>query len=175
MTDWPSSQVAWTPFMNKWSALPSHFGGGVERIAAEAQRVAPEGPNDRHQAHQEHALHHHAQHVLLADQSAVEQGQARDRSSSAPGPSWSASRRCRPCRAWGPPAAGTWRRWLRSRPPGPRPRRQRPSTRRSQVPLPPSNCGVALPISSDRNLSFYRSNDQERCRQSARTSVRENQ
>ena len=45
--------------------------------AAEGKRVSPECPDDRHQTHQEHALHHHAQHVLLSDQSAVEQGQAR--------------------------------------------------------------------------------------------------
>ena len=43
--------------------------------AAERQRVPPERPNDRHQPHQKNALHHHAEHVLLADQAAVEQGQ----------------------------------------------------------------------------------------------------
>ena len=45
-------------------------------VAAEGQRVAVDGPDHAHQAHQEDALHHHAQHVLLAHQPAVEQGQS---------------------------------------------------------------------------------------------------
>ena len=44
--------------------------------AAKGQGIAPKGPDDGHQPHQENALHHHAQHVLLADQTTVKQCQS---------------------------------------------------------------------------------------------------
>lgn len=45
--------------------------------AAKCQAVAPECPDNGHQAHQEHTLHHHAEDVLLTDQPAVEERQPR--------------------------------------------------------------------------------------------------
>ena len=44
-------------------------------IAAKDQAIAVYGPDHGHQAHHEDALHHDAQHVLLADQAAIEKGQ----------------------------------------------------------------------------------------------------
>ena len=46
-------------------------------VAAEDERIPVQAPDDRHHAHQADALHHDAQHVLAADQPAVEQGQGR--------------------------------------------------------------------------------------------------
>ena len=39
--------------------------------AAKGERVTVEAPQDGHQAHQEQALHHHADHVLAAHQATV--------------------------------------------------------------------------------------------------------
>jgi len=43
---------------------------------AKGQRITGDGPNDGHQAHHGEALHHGGQDVLLANQAAVEEGQA---------------------------------------------------------------------------------------------------
>jgi hypothetical protein len=43
---------------------------------AEGERIADDGPDDGDQAHHGKALHHGAEDVFLADQAAVEEGQA---------------------------------------------------------------------------------------------------
>ena len=83
-------------------------------VAAVAERlgIAPADPDQHGERGDGADLGHHREHVLGAREAAVEERQARARSSSARAGWRSSSRRCRPCRRSAPAAA---RRSLRRR------------------------------------------------------------
>ena len=65
--------------------------------AGEGEAVAVKRPEHGDDADGVEHLHQDREHVLGTDQAAIEQRKARGSSSTAPAPSRSASRRCRPC------------------------------------------------------------------------------